>query len=71
MEKKSIKNRWGKEVVRIEERWDGRLYITDFFGKTLGYYDPKALQGRGATFDFYGRRIAEGDVLTSLIEKWD
>lgn len=72
MEKdKIIRNFWGKEVARIRQRSDGRYYISDFFGKTLGYYDPKAYGGKGATYDFWGKMIAEGDVLTSLIKKWD
>jgi len=66
-----IRNFWGKEVARIRKRSDGKYYITDFFGKTLGYYDPKARNGQGATYDFFGKMIAEGDVLSSLIKKWD
>ena len=45
--------------------------IKNFWGKPLGWYDPKANGGRGVTYNYWGRRIAEGDALSSLITKWD
>ena len=71
MGERTIKNFWGKTVATIKEKEDGRSFIYDFWGKPLGWYDPKANNGKGATFNFWGRKIAEGDVLTSFIEKWD
>ena len=70
-QEKKIKNFWGKEVARTVEKSDGKTYIYDFWGKMLGWYDPKALNGRGATYEFFGRMIAEGDALSSLIKDWD
>lgn len=68
---KQIKNFWGKIVATIKERDDGKIYIYDFYGKILGWYDPKANRGKGVTYDFWGKIVAEGDALTSLIKKWD
>ncbi len=68
---KIIRNFSGREVARTVVKSDGKIYIYDFWGKTLGWYDPKALNGKGATYEFFGRMIAEGDVLSSLIKDWD
>ena len=68
---KPIKNFWGKTVAFTKEKSDGKTYIYDFWGKPLGWYDPKSQNGQGATYNFWGRMIAIGDALTSLIEKWD
>ena len=71
MVREDIRNSTGRIVASIEQKSDGKYYISDFFGKILGYYDPKAYNGRGATYDFFGRMIAYGNVLTSLIKRWD
>ena len=66
-----ITNFYGRTVAKISKERSGRYRIDDFYGRTLGYYEPKDFNGEGATYDFYGRMIARGNVLTSLIEKWD
>ncbi len=69
-EKRQIKNFYGKLVATIETKSNGCSYIYDFWGKMLGWYDPKGCRGNCATYDFWGKMIAEGDALTSLIKDW-
>lgn len=71
MENNKIRNFWGRVVATTEEKSNGCTYIYDFWGKMLGWYDPKANNGNGVTYDFWGKRVAEGNALTSLIKKWD
>ena len=46
----------------------GEAQARDFYGKILGFYDPK-WGANGCTRDFYGKIIGEGNQLPGLI--WD
>jgi len=72
MEKvEEIRNFKNKVVATIHlDKRTGRLYIYDFYGRTLGYFDPKDANGKGRTYNFYGKIISVGNSLTSLIEDW-
>lgn len=53
----------GKIIGWIE--WSGnKKWLSDFYGRRLGYYD-KSLN---KTFDFYGRQVGNGDIVMTLLK---
>ncbi len=62
MAREKIQDYTGKIIGWIE--WSGnKKWISDFYGRRLGYYD-KSLN---KTFDFYGRQVGMGDIVTTLL----
>lgn len=57
-----IKNRSGKIIGRIEEK-----YVYDRSGKQLGWYNTS----ENRTYTREGRYIGSGDLRTSLLKEWD
>lgn len=63
MAREAIKNWQGRIIGFVE--WSGnRKWLSDFYGRRLGYYD-KSLN---KTFDFYGRQIGSGDIVLTLLK---
>ena len=56
--KETIRDFGGSIIGYIETESNGDKKVTDFYGKTLGYYDA----GTNTTRDFYKRIIARGDI---------
>lgn len=48
----------------IEEKPDGRVVATDFYGRKLGEYNPIP----DVTRDFYGKIIARGNCAAMLVQ---
>ncbi len=46
-----------------EEKSDGRVVATDFYGRKLGEYDPNS----DTTRDFYGKIVAHGNHVDMLV----
>lgn len=63
MNKRIIRNFYGKALGSVETDTTGNKTVRDFYGKVLGYY-KKSLD---ITTDFYGRVIAKGDMSSGLI----
>lgn len=62
MAREKIQDHTGKILGWIE--WSGnKKWLSDFYGKRLGYYD-KSLN---KTFDFYGRQVGMGDIVMTLL----
>lgn len=62
MAREAIKDYQGKILGWIE--WSGnKKWLSDFYGKRLGYYD----QSLNKTFDFYGRQVGSGDIVMTLL----
>ena len=53
----------GKRIGTIEEDSSGNKIARDFYGRILGKYNKKS----NITYDFYGRKLSQGDITTSLI----
>ena len=63
MAREAIKDWQGKIIGWLE--WLGnKKWLSDFYGRRLGYYD-KSLN---KTFDFYGRQIGIGDMVMTLLK---
>lgn len=58
-----LKDRTGRLLGKITERSDGRLEGRDYTGRRKGIYDPK----RDQTFDYTGRLVGRGNLLSVLI----
>jgi hypothetical protein len=65
MSKETIRDKHYKTLGYIETMSDGKQKALDAHYKTLGYYDPK----RNVTEDAHYRKLAQGNVLASLIYK--
>jgi len=63
MEKEALKEFSGKIVGYIETKPNGDKVGTDFYGRIVGYY----IKSSNNTKDFYGRVVAQGDTLSSLV----
>lgn len=64
MERQTIRDFYGKILGYIETNSaTGIKKATNFQMLTLGTYDPN----QNVTRDFYGRILANGDILASLI----
>ena len=62
MAKEKITDWTGKIIGWVE--WSGnKKWLSDFYGRRLGYYD-KSLN---ITCDFYGRRVGTGDIVMTLL----
>ena len=62
MAREPIKDWTGKIIGFVE--WSGnKKWLSDFYGRKLGYYD-KSLN---RTFDFYGRQVGQGDIVMTLL----
>ena len=62
MAREPIKDWQGKILGFVE--WSGnKKWISDFYGKRLGYYDSSL----NKTFDFYGRQVGQGDMVMTLL----
>lgn len=62
MNRIEIKDFMGMIKGYIEIDNYGKKTVKDFYGKILGYYDPRTNQ----TTDFFGRILANGDISASL-----
>ena len=63
MAKETIKDFYGRILGYIETLSNGDQEARDFYNRILGKY----YQRENVTKDFYGRTIATGNVLSSLI----
>lgn len=63
MKKTYIRAFNGKIMGSVEEQPNGDKILKNFYGKPLGKYEKRT----DLTKDFYGRVIAKGDVLVSLL----
>ncbi len=62
MAREKITDWTGKIIGWVE--WSGnKKWISDFYGRRLGYYD-KSLN---KTFDFYNRQVGNGDIVMTLL----
>ncbi len=62
MAREKITDWTGKIIGWVE--WSGnKKWLSDFYGRRLGYYD-KSLN---KTFDFYGRQVGNGDIVMTLL----
>ncbi len=62
MARERITDWTGKTIGWVE--WVGnRKWLSDFYGKRLGYYD----KSYDKTFDFYGRQVGNGDLVMTLL----
>lgn len=61
--RQDLKDRYGRRIGYIEDRGT-RKEIFDQYGRKLGYYDGRY------TFDRYGRKVSEGDLLSSLLPRF-
>ena len=59
----TIKDYYGRILGYIKEETNGDKSAYDFYRRKLGTYDKK----KNITRDFYGKILASGDILTSLI----
>ena len=62
MTRTPIKDFYGKIIGSLEED-DDKILAKDFYGKILGRYDKKT----NTTKDFFGKIIATGNIVSSLI----
>lgn len=63
MSREKIQDWSGKIIGWIE--WSGdKKWLSDFYGRRLGYYDKRL----DKTFDFYGRMIGNGDIVMMLLK---
>ncbi len=58
--RQDLKDRYGMLLGYYEDR-GGRKELYDRYGRKLGYYDGKC------TYDRYGMKIYEGDMLAALL----
>ena len=58
--KQELRDRTGRKIGEIKDE-GSRQVIYDRTGRRLGYYDGRY------TFDSSGRRIGEGNLLTTLL----
>ncbi len=61
----TIKDFYGRVLGYIKEDSSGNKVATNFYFKILGRYN----KADDTTRDFYGRIIARGDILASLIRE--
>lgn len=64
MEKYSIKDAKGRIWGWVQIESDGNKKAFDYTGKTLGYYK----KFNNATYDYKGKLIAWGDIVSSLVK---
>lgn len=62
--KTPIKNFKGQIKGYVEEDSNGNRTVYDFYHRVLGKYNKQT----NTSHDFYGRIIAHGDVVMSLID---
>ena len=63
MAREAIKD-WHGEILGWIEWLGNKKWLSDFYGKRLGYYD-KSLN---KTIDFHGCQIGTGDVVMTLLK---
>ena len=63
MSKEPIKDFYGRILGYIETLSNGDQVATDFYNRQLGKYYSR----ENVTKDFYGRILARGNILSSLI----
>lgn len=63
MTRTPIKDFYGKLKGHIEEDNNGNQIAKDFYGRIKGFYK----KNENITTDFYGRKIAYGNILASLL----
>ena len=63
MAKEAIKDFSGKILGWVETSANGDKVLRDFPGRILGKY----IKSRNETTDFYGRVVARGDALMTLL----
>lgn len=63
MSKTYIRNLYGKVIGSVEERPNGDRILKNSYGKPLGRYEKRT----DLTKDSYGRVVAKGDVLVTLL----
>lgn len=61
--RQDLKDRYGRRIGYIEDRGT-RKEIYDQYGRKLGYYNGRY------TFDRYGRKVGQGDLLSSLLPRF-
>ena len=61
--KVNIRDFYGRILGSIETDEKGNKTARDFFGRIVGFYKASL----NVTTDFYGRVVAQGDMVVSLI----
>ncbi|MBR6549451.1 MAG: hypothetical protein IKT68_07925 [Clostridia bacterium] len=62
MAREPIKD-WTGKIIGFTE-WSGnKKWLSDFYGRKLGYYDRSA----DKTCEFGGRMVGKGDILMTLL----
>ena len=62
MAREPIKDWTGKIIGFVE--WSGnKKWLSDFYGRRLGYYD----RSTNKTHDFYGHMVGQGDIVMTLL----
>lgn len=64
MNREIIRDWLGKPIGSIETDSSGDQCLKDFYGRILGRYKKRF----NATFDFYGRKIGNGNQLMRLLK---
>lgn len=62
MAKERIKD-WTGKILGSTEQIGSRLWLYDFSGRKLGYYDSST----GKTHDWTGRLVGQGNILMTLL----
>ncbi len=62
MAREKIQDWTGKIIGFVE--WSGnKKWISDFYGRRLGYYD----RSTNKTYEFSGRMVGRGDIVMTLL----
>ena len=67
MAREPIRSFSGKIISCVENKPNGDIVVTDFYGKVLGKYDKQF----DVTRDFYGKIIARGNCVGMLYHDSD
>ena len=62
MAREKIKD-WQGRVLGETEQIGTKLWLFDFYGRRLGYYDS----ANNTTYDWHGRRIGTGNIVMTLL----
>lgn len=62
-QRETLKDWTGKIIGFVDRESNGKKTLRDFHGRILGTYDPSL----NVTRDFYGRQVAKGDQLMTLL----
>ena len=62
MAREPIKD-WTGKIIGFTE-WSGnKKWLSDFYGRRLGYYD----RSTNKTYEFSGRMVGQGDIVMTLL----